>query len=643
MLRSAVVLGRADAFFGAGRSLVRALPGLAPTFLIVALLACVLVPLPTLLVDLLLTLSLAGAVLLLVASVSIGRTTDFLSFPTLLLLVTLFRLALNVSTTRLILSRADAGQVIEAFASFVVRGDFIVGGVMFVIITLVQYVVIARGAERVAEVAARFALDGLPGHQAAIDADLRAGVISASEAALRRARLAERSSFYGAMDGAVRFVKGDAIAGLAITTVNLVGGLAIGMTRMGFGWEQSLEVYGRLTIGDGLLAQIPALLVSLAAGVLVSRVDGQVQERRAAAWLEPPMLIVPATMLLVLAAVPAMPSLAFVTTGAALCTVALSMAVRAAAGRRLHVAPVHERSIVVRLAERDVADLRALERALAEVRVRCTGALGIEVPMIGVRVDRAHPQGLVEVSIDDRLRTRTALPPAHDVDAIVLATFRAVMDRAHALFDLQDLDRAIEQVRTSHPIVVKRALEVVELPDLLAIVRGLLRERIPLPPLRLVLGTIAEHRPVTDAEARRQLPERTRLALAPYWMSGLLDALGVLGSPRWVRLEPDAEEDLLERATIGDEGVVLHLDPSERARWHAALLQVAAAPSTLEDSTSTGSHRGPIVILTTPRARRVAADLFAELTPHVPVLSTAELQASRVVPPERPLWLVTPS
>lgn len=256
-----------------GALLLGGLPGLAPTFLVVALLACVLVPLPTGLVDLLLSMSLAGAVLLLVASLGVRRSTELLSFPTLLLLITLYRLAINVSTTRLILSQADAGRVVDAFATFVVRDDLVVGGVMFAIISVIQYLVIARGSERVAEVAARFALDGLPGHQQAIEADLRAGLSSPAEAARRRARLVERSSFYGAMDGAVRFVKGDAVAGLAITAINLAGGLAIGVGRMGLGWQESLETYGRLTIGDGLLAQIPALLVSLAAGVLVSRVD----------------------------------------------------------------------------------------------------------------------------------------------------------------------------------------------------------------------------------------------------------------------------------------------------------------------------------------------------------------------------------
>ena len=173
----ATVTPRPNPFVQAGSSLLRGLPAVAPTFIVVAILACVLVHLPTPLVDLLLSISLAGAVLLLVGCLTVKRASEFSSFPTLLLLATLFRLALNVSTTRLILSQADAGRVVDAFASIVVRGDLVVGGVMFAIITIVQFGVIARGAERVAEVAARFALDGLPGHQAAIDADLRAGVI----------------------------------------------------------------------------------------------------------------------------------------------------------------------------------------------------------------------------------------------------------------------------------------------------------------------------------------------------------------------------------------------------------------------------------------------------------------------------------
>src|SRR5690606_21977664 len=199
-------------------------------------------------------------------------------------------------TTRLILSQADAGQVIDAFANLVVRGDLVVGAVMFAVITAIQYFVITRGAERVAELAARFALDGMPGQQQAIDADLRSGAISPREAQAQRAALSERSDFFGRMDGVMRWVKGDALVGLLVTGFNLIGGVAIGSGRGALGVGESLTLYGKLAIGDGLLAQLPALLIALAAALLVARVD-RVREQQAETWLEPSMLLVPAVLL----------------------------------------------------------------------------------------------------------------------------------------------------------------------------------------------------------------------------------------------------------------------------------------------------------------------------------------------------------
>lgn len=635
----------------AGDALLRELPGLVPTFLVVALLLCVLVPLPTGLVDLLLSLSLSGAVLLLVASLGVRRTSEFLAFPSLLLLVTLYRLALNVSTTRLILSQADAGRVVDAFAGVVVRSDLVVGGVMFLIITIIQYLVIARGAERVAEVAARFALDAMPGHQAAIEADLRAGLLSGREAARRRARLTETSSFYGAMDGAVRFVKGDAIAGLAITSVNLVGGLAIGIGQMGYGWRESLEIYGRLTIGDGLLAQIPALLVSLAAGVLVARVDHQGDERSVLArWLEPAMLVVPAVLLLVLSLVPRMPGLAFVTTAVALLTAALLLASRAAGRARQRIATEDQR-LRVTMAAADALDPRATERVLAGVRARCSDALGLDVPPIELVVSPDQAAGRLDVRYGGRLLGRIELEPDPSDDDLVLAIFRAVMANAESLVDLQALDRAIEEVRASHPAVVAKALRDVDTADLLAVVRAFLRERIPPPPLQAVLAAIAESRRLRDPAERTRLPELVRERLAAHWVHELVDGLHRVGPPRWVRLDPDAEEDLLERTVAGEDGLTLALDAVERDVWLGRIRGVAAAASNAaapnaEDADDRPGERpgdasrpGPIVVLATPRARAAAAALVAGATPHVPVLSTAELARAGVQPSSEACWL----
>jgi flagellar biosynthesis component FlhA len=635
-----------------GSTLIGALPGLAPTFLVVALLGCVLVPLPTPLVDLLLSISLAGSVLLLVASLGVRRSADFLGFPALLLLVTLYRLALNVSTTRLILSQADAGRVVDAFASIVVRDDLVVGGVMFAIISVIQYIVIARGAERVAEVAARFALDGLPGHQQAIEADLRAGLCSPAEAARRRAELVERSSFYGAMDGAIRFVKGDAIAGLAITGINLAGGVAIGVGRMGYAWPEALELYGRLTIGDGLLAQIPALLVSLAAGVLVSRVDEGSPDRGSFRWLDPAMLLVPATMLLLLALVPGMPSLAFATTATALLSGALLLATRTARARPPRVeGPPH---MHVRLHPSATDDPRGLERALAELGARCHAALGIEVPPLRLVLDPTLPPHRWELRLGPRLLVRQALERRPTVDAVLLAAFRAVMDHAPSLVDLQRLEDELEQLRATHPVLVRRTLEAVEPTDLLAIVRALLRERLPRPPLPAILAVVAEDRRFREPSERPRFAELAREQLATHWVTDVLDGLSRLGPMRWVRLSPDAEEALAEHVVQGQGGLELRMPAAERALWLDALRASPTpgehgdpAEPPLAPSMSTIAWLGPqglrpVVLLTTPRARPAAAALVAGAVPHVPVLATTELARAGLEPPAHPRWLDPP-
>ena len=212
-------------------------------------------PLPTWLLDLLISANLALSVTVLLVTLYVSDALKIATFPTLLLITTLIRLALNVSSTRLILLQADAGEMIHAFGSFVVRGNYVVGGVIFLILSIIQFVVIAKGSERVAEVGARFTLDAMPGKQMAIDAELRSGTIDGNEARVRRRQLSRESQFYGAMDGAMKFVKGDVIASFIIAIINIVGGLLIGMFQRGMGAEEALKKYGLLTIGDGLVSQ----------------------------------------------------------------------------------------------------------------------------------------------------------------------------------------------------------------------------------------------------------------------------------------------------------------------------------------------------------------------------------------------------
>ena len=229
------------------------------------------VPVHQIVMDMLLGVSLALAMLILLVILFLKNPSDFTGFPTLLLIFTLYRLGLNVGTTRLILSEADAGDLIDAFGEFVVSGNFVVGIVIFLILTVINFTVITKGAGRIAEVAARFTLDAMPGKQLSIDAELDKGYITVDEAIEKRRLLQQEADFYGAMDGASKFVRGDAIAAILVTLVNIIGGLAIGVFQNGMGVADALETYTRLTIGDGLLTQVPAIVTSTAAGVLVTR------------------------------------------------------------------------------------------------------------------------------------------------------------------------------------------------------------------------------------------------------------------------------------------------------------------------------------------------------------------------------------
>ncbi len=238
---------------------------------VVLVVTMLVVPLPSALLSLLITINIATALTVVSATMYLGKALDFASFPSLLLLTTMFRLAINVSVTRLILTSGNAGSVVKAFGEFVVSGNVVVGLVIFLILVVIQFVVVTNGAGRVAEVGARFTLDAMPGKQMAIDADLNAGLITDQQARERRADIAREADFYGAMDGASKFVKGDAMAALIITAINLVGGIVVGMLQRGLGFSEATHQYSLLTVGDGLAAQIPALLISVATGIIVTR------------------------------------------------------------------------------------------------------------------------------------------------------------------------------------------------------------------------------------------------------------------------------------------------------------------------------------------------------------------------------------
>ena len=289
---------------------------------ILAILAVMIIPLPAGILDVALSGSLAISILILLVSIYTQKALDFTSFPSLLLMTTLFRLSLNVATTRLILTHghegpAAAGHVIQAFGNFVVGGNYVIGLIMFVILIVINFMVISKGSGRVAEVAARFTLDAMPGKQMAIDADLNAGLISEQDARKRRRAIEQEADFYGAMDGASKFVRGDAIAGILITLVNILGGLTIGVLQKGLDVGTAAQYYTMLTIGDGILSQIPALIISTAAGTIVTRTSNSEQdmgsEVTSQLLVNPRAVAITGAVLALLGIIPGLPTVPFLS------------------------------------------------------------------------------------------------------------------------------------------------------------------------------------------------------------------------------------------------------------------------------------------------------------------------------------------
>jgi flagellar biosynthesis protein FlhA len=365
---------------------------------LLGVLVVLLVPLPPPLLDLLLAFNIGVTILLLLITLGATKALDFSVFPSLLLLLTLFRLALNVATTRLILLKGSAGHIVATFGGFVVGGSLVVGLVIFLILIIIQFVVITKGAGRVSEVAARFTLDGLPGKQVAIDAELNSGGIDDAEARRRRQQVLREAGFYGAMDGASKFVRGDAIAGLIITAINLIGGFVIGLTRH-MDITQSFRTYSILTIGDGLISQIPALIIATASGMLVTKATTQTSlgaEIGAQMTMNPRPLFVGALILLGLSLTPGLPMLPFV-----------GLAVMLYLGARRLTAPVKpsatktkETPGPAKPAELNLDDFLQTDRATVEIGARLIPLVdprrgnGLLDRIAGLRRDLARKNGL---------------------------------------------------------------------------------------------------------------------------------------------------------------------------------------------------------------------------------------------------------
>lgn len=514
----------------------RVLDFAVPAVILLAVLV-VLAPVPPALVDLLLAANLTVSILALLGALAARTPLEMGVFPTFLLGSTLVRLVLNIATTRLILSRAAldgadaAGEVVQAFGAFVSANNLVVGAVIFAIIAVVQFVVITAGSTRTSEVAARFALDGLPGRQMAIDAEANAGTITRDQARALRLDLQRQADFFAAMDGASRFVKGEAVASVIITLVNLVGGLVIGILQHGMPMQKAVDIYSRLTIGDGLVSAVPALFVSVATGLLISRSSQAVdlpQELGRQFASRPHVLAITGVFLAVLS----LTGLPFVPL-AAMAAVSFTAAWLLRHRRMMApgTAPAAQASGTD--ASATLADVLTDERIVFELGSELLGLvggtaplvaqsqaarsgvaadLGIVVPAIAFRDDLSLPSRGFRITIADVPVREAELPDDARQDetaTLTAALVAAVRERADALLTRDACARLVESLRTAQPAVVGQIVpEVLSLAKVHRTLQALLREGLPIRPLGEVLELMADH--AAEAPEAAQLAEIVR-------------------------------------------------------------------------------------------------------------------------------------
>lgn len=528
--------------------LLRRLPirqDIALVVLIMCTLAMMVLPMPTMAADVLIAVNIGISVLLLMVAVYLPRPSDFSTLPTVILLTTVFRLSISITTSRLVLTQADAGEIIRTFGEFVISGNVVVGLVVFLIISVVQFVVITKGAERVAEVTARFALDALPGKQMSIDNDARNGVIKGDEAKRRRKALERESQLFGAMDGAMKFVKGDAIASLMIITVNLLGGIAIGCAQHGMSFGEAGATYSLLAIGDGLIAQIPALLISLTAGLIVTRVGADGESNLGTDIIgqigaDPRVLIVAAVIMATFGLIPGFPTLVFfalsAAVGAAGWILMRKRRRRAAADEaamRDAIEDLRGLSVMQVRLGRTLIDQRAqIEASLSLLHKEMADEFGVSLPRLqvleavepdapGLRLEMNQipllsvPLRSGEIWLDapGRAGTRRIGPGGHEwavldgevapsearaLDAIAMVPLFArdtILRSAGQLVGIQETQILLNRIEGAYGDLVREAVRSAPLPRLAEVFRRLVGEGVSLRNMRQVLESVAEWAP----------------------------------------------------------------------------------------------------------------------------------------------------
>ncbi len=643
------------------------------------ILLMIIVPLPAIVLDMLIAVNLAISIGILLTSMYISRPLEFSVFPTILLMATLFRLGLNIAVSRSILLDAQAGKVIETFGSLVVGGNYVVGVVIFLMLMVIQFVVITNGTGRVAEVAARFTLDAMPGKQMSIDADLNAGLIDEVEARERRIDIAAEADFYGAMDGSVKFVKGDATAGLIIVAVNIIGGFIIGALMYDMTIVESLQKYTLLTVGSGLVVQISALLVSTAAGLIVTRstADSSLGSDLVSQLSNVQALSLVSAMLLAVALVPGMPKVPFI--GLAL---VLGAAAYAAwrIGQREEELPALEEARpeapedmysmlmvdpfeleigygLIPLVSEDRSD--NLLRRITSIRRQIAGELGMVLPIVRVRDNlRLSPNeymvkirgeevargelmlermlaipgsqaegnltgvktqepafGLPALWITDADKARAEMMGYTVVDPVsVLSTHLTEIVRAQApeLLGRQEVQEMIERVHQERPAAVDGLVpEQISLGGVQAVLRNLLKERVPIRDLAGIFEILANNASITQDPGI--LSEAVRQRMARTLSNQYRDATNTL---HVVTLAPDVEIQLKQALVSSDDGLAFQLDPS------IAQALISGLGEKMEQMAQTGNMP---ILLTSREIRRALRMLIERSLPGLTILAFSEV------------------
>ena len=647
---------------------------------IIACLMVILVPLPPGILDILLAANITIAVIVLLTTIQVKTPLEFGIFPTLLLATVLGRVVLNIATTRLILSRgasdnaAAAGGVIQSFGEFVAGNQIAVGIVIFAIIVIVQFIVITKGATRISEVTARFTLDGMPGRQMAIDADLNAGIIDAEQAGQRREQLQEQADFYGAMDGASKFVRGDAIAGILITFINIVGGLAIGLAA-GMSLAEASETFTKLTIGDGLVTQIPGLLISLAAGILISRSTRETNlpsEFVSQLFSRPQVLLIAGAfaILLIFTQLPTIPLL--VVGGGCIAIAVLTPKPEPEAeakpvnvesveqqreqkiNRNLAVDPI-EIELGVNLIE--LARGGVLLTKITAAREAMASELGIILPKVRVRDNlQLQPnqfqirinhlpvcQGAVELN---RILLVKKTPAAADpigiagswhsgfgafwveenstsmrareydrlspADVVIESLKHQSRTRAAEILTRQSTAYLIDQLRESHPATVDELIpDVMRIGQVQQVLQRLLMENVSIRPLNTILEGLADW--ATTISDPLSLTEAVRSRLTPWITASLQSADGVI---RVIDLDPAALTWLEARVAAREEGRFLQLEISEREKIQSFFRQHAS---------HAGSPENPLAIRVSRTLRAALLPLLDPQTVDVAIVAPNEI------------------